>query len=179
MNNRFSALSMEDESPSFPKTKVSVGQVPKRVPMAYIPPHLRGKQQTSTAPTIKKEEFPSLSSARTPTTPSPTKLSFAEKVRYQPELPKVEKKETNETEGFITLKVGERRTLPPTTTYSTYQSYSTYKSTSEYEDDNYEDLDHDVYGQTYNNHYNKNNYDDYDNDDNHSSELDQEDDQDY
>lgn len=167
--NRFSALSMDDDAPlSLPKTKVPMAGIPKRVPMTYVPPHLRA-QQTQQNPK-PKDEFPSLVLQRSvPSTMKPA-LSFAEKVKT--ELPKQSLPRSSPIETKSTT-----ISTPSPYWQSKQESFNRYspEHEHEHEEDHYsgEDLDHDVYGQTYN--YSRSKYD-YDES---SSDEDGEDDQDY
>jgi hypothetical protein len=176
--NRFSALSIDDNESStlsLPKTKVPMAGIPKRVPMAYTPPHLRNQQQQQTQK--PKTEFPSLGLQRS-SIPSPTKpaITFAEKVKV--EMPKPipnpnPKSELPSVEKSIVS------TPSPFWKNSNKESFNRYSPEHEYEEDHYsgEDLDHDVYGQTYN--YSKSSkYTTYDEELSGESEL-EEDDNDY
>lgn len=167
--NRFSALSMDDDAPlSLPKTKVQMTGIPKRVPMAYIPPHLRSQQQQQQVKS--KDEFPSLALQRSAPSPVKPTLSFADKVKT--ELPKQSLPRVSPIEPKYSAV-----STPSPYWKSKQESFSRYSPEHEYEEHNSgEDLDHDVYGQTYS--YSKSNSK-YNYDEASSGESDQEDDEDY
>jgi hypothetical protein len=163
-SNRFAALSLDDDKHTS-SSKVTFTTIPKRGPMAYVPPQKR--QRETTGP---NNNFPSLVSnlPKPSSVQSPSiTLSFADKVKK--ELPVASVKAPVEEPKLSPMK--------PSPYWNVKREYE--PCSSEYENDDaysgVDDLDSDVYGKTYNK-YNSQNY--YDNEE--SSEFEEEeDDHDY
>lgn len=169
-SNRFAALSLDDDKNNS-SSKVTFTNIPKRGPMAYVPPQKRQRETD-----IPKNNFPSLVSnlpkSSAILSPSSTSISFAEKVKKDIPVIKSEPIKTPVEEPKLSP-------MKPSPYWSVKHQYQSYPS--EYDnDDSYsgvDDLDSDVYGKTYNR-YNSKKY--YDNDDDESSGFEEEeDDHDY